>query len=117
MIFLYKLQCLRKIGKKYFFNKTLSKDKVYSRNVQTDIKALEEPPLHTCGTDSMTFPQLLIQFSLIHFAFLQVCRAVGDFLHLFNAQSLRTHGTHLLRFQQPGHTNHTDYHTTMQLTS
>lgn len=67
----------------------------------------------------MTFSQLLmglIHFSLIHFAFLQVCRAVGDLFHLFNSQSLRTHGTHLLRFQQPGHTNRTDYHTTMQLT-
>lgn len=49
--------------------------------------------------------QLLMQFSFIHFAFLQVCRAVGDFLHLFITQTLRTHGTHLLCFQQPGKHN------------
>lgn len=74
------------------------------------IRALQEPPLHRWGTENMTFAQLLmelIQLSLIHLAFLQVCRAVGDLLHLFNTQGLRTHGTHLLRFQQPEHTNHT----------
>lgn len=70
----------------------------------------------------MTFLQLLmgwIHFSLIHFAFLQVCGAVGDLLHLFDTQSLSTHGTHLLRFQQPGqtHTHHTGYHTAIQFSS
>lgn len=65
--------------------------------------------------DLFTAAAEMIQSSLVHFAFLQVRGTVGHLLHLFNTQSLRAHGTRLLCFQQPGHTNHTDYHRNMQL--